>query len=867
MNSSSEEENETTPSPSPSPSPSPPPPPPPSSGSVPLLLLLLSVSFILTLVYLNPPQEGPEPSPVDYGFVEVETGRDEGSTPLLGGFSVESVVDSIEQRLQMVRLRLRMIFDYLLVEIYKFLFNQIVVSDSSSTTKGQQKEKGQPLDRHQPRVGPHEEDTPRKKAIIKMIQHAWRGYERFAFGFDYIRPRSLQGVNDGFGGIGLTVIDGIDTIYLALGGESGEYQRARAWICGGETDTGRVYGGVKFRERFVYKLSVFETTIRVLGGLLSIHGLTGDVCFLRKAVEMGDILMCAFPGARTGRGEGESVKQVLPFTILTPRVFKDENGKEEELSEEDKGEEGVCRYFVGENPGNNLLSLAEIGSVQLEFAYLSHLTGDGRYVDAADGVMEVLQRSAPLEGMIPQWVNATHPQMYAMASGELKKKEKKGEEEEEEGGGEESVRDTDVFAIADNADSFYETVLKRWIQSGRQMPHLREFYRRFSRFIADNMQVRVQLVWDDTSYRLVGKFWGLRSPRRSGTSSSSSNASSANGQYKWWEPESVVDELRLGGLRYNVVDWEHLSCFIGGMYALGWEQLRLEEEDVFAMKYKQDENSVHEREQKGGVGGGDWGKGKYSREAFDYDDHITVAREFARTCKMMYSVSRTGLAPERIGFQKQSSAADYHRAKRFSHQSIKERYGPSSDSISNNNANKKTSEPDVELVQTRMGLKIMEPHTVLRPEAVETWFVLHRVLLEDNYMNMYRDWGWEYAMAIEQFCKVPAGYCGLGNVLYGVTPPPPTSTSSSTSSSSSPLFSSSSSSSSSTAPEPTSNNIGSDGGNKSTFSNCDDFTDSFVFAETFKYLLLLFSDASVVSLREYVFNTEGHPFPILKTPN
>lgn len=49
-------------------------------------------------------------------------------------------------------------------------------------------------------------------------------------------------------------------------------------------------------------------------------------------------------------------------------------------------------------------------------------------------------------------------------------------------------------------------------------------------------------------------------------------------------------------------------------------------------------------------------------------------------------------------------------------------------------------------------------------------------------------------------------------------------------------------------------------------TNTDQFDNqqSFLYAETFKYLYLVFSDPSVISLDEYVFNTEAHPFEIEK---
>lgn len=41
-----------------------------------------------------------------------------------------------------------------------------------------------------------------------------------------------------------------------------------------------------------------------------------------------------------------------------------------------------------------------------------------------------------------------------------------------------------------------------------------------------------------------------------------------------------------------------------------------------------------------------------------------------------------------------------------------------------------------------------------------------------------------------------------------------------------------------------------------------DYVPSFTFAEVLKYMFLIFADPSLVSLDEYVFNTECHPFKI-----
>ena len=43
----------------------------------------------------------------------------------------------------------------------------------------------------------------------------------------------------------------------------------------------------------------------------------------------------------------------------------------------------------------------------------------------------------------------------------------------------------------------------------------------------------------------------------------------------------------------------------------------------------------------------------------------------------------------------------------------------------------------------------------------------------------------------------------------------------------------------------------------------DDIQQSFFLAETLKYLYLIFCDDLVISLDQWVFNTEAHPLPIL----
>ena len=99
-------------------------------------------------------------------------------------------------------------------------------------------------------------------------------------------------------------------------------------------------------------------------------------------------------------------------------------------------------------------------------------------------------------------------------------------------------------------------------------------------------------------------------------------------------------------------------------------------------------------------------------------------------------------------------------------------------------------------------------YSILRPETVETFFVLHQITSDP----VYREWGWEVFLALEQFCKTEYAYGSLKDV------------------------------------------------NRETL---DDKMESFVLAETLKYLYLLQDpDSDVDILNKHVFTTEAHVFKI-----
>ena len=106
------------------------------------------------------------------------------------------------------------------------------------------------------------------------------------------------------------------------------------------------------------------------------------------------------------------------------------------------------------------------------------------------------------------------------------------------------------------------------------------------------------------------------------------------------------------------------------------------------------------------------------------------------------------------------------------------------------------------------------PHYLLRPETVESFFVLYHLTGDP----VYREWGWEVFQAIERYCKTKVGYGELSDVQNLKIKP-------------------------------------------------RDTMESFFLAETLKYLYLLFDPETPIDLlHKHVFNTEAHPmriFPVM----
>ncbi|KAJ6505770.1 glycoside hydrolase [Mycena vitilis] len=234
-------------------------------------------------------------------------------------------------------------------------------------------------------------DVEKRDAVVAAFKHAWLAYERDAMGDDEYHPITRKGTNlTEAGGIGYTVIDSIDTMLIM--GLDDEYARARQWV----------ERSMSFDRDANF--NTFETTIRVLGGLLSAYELTdGDQLYLDRAIDLADRLLPVFD---------------TPSGLPTSQV---------NLAQ---------RLGVADPDNRGLVSTAEASTLQLEFRYLGFLTDNYDYWDKAENVMKVIRRARLPNGLTPIFMSS--------AAGKFM---------------------TSDIRLGSRGDSYYEYLLKQYLQT------------------------------------------------------------------------------------------------------------------------------------------------------------------------------------------------------------------------------------------------------------------------------------------------------------------------------------------------------------------------------------------------------------------
>ncbi|KAH8292887.1 hypothetical protein KR044_004196 [Drosophila immigrans] len=318
----------------------------------------------------------------------------------------------------------------------------------------------------------------RRAHVKQMMEHAWHNYKLYAWGKNELRPLSQRPHSGSIFGsydLGATIVDGLDTLYIM--GLEKEYKEGRDWI------------ERKFSlDNISAELSVFETNIRFVGGMLTLYAFTGDPLYKEKAQHIADKLLPAF---QTPTG--------IPYALVNTKT-------------------GMAKNYGWASGGSSILS--EFGTLHLEFAYLSDITGNPLYRERVQTIRQVLKEIEKPKGLYPNFLNPKTGKW-----GQLH------------------------MSLGALGDSYYEYLLKAWLQSGQTDEEARDMYDEAMLAIMDKM-VRT----------------------------------SPNGL-------TYVSDLKFDRLEHKM---DHLACFSGGLFALGAATRQNEHTDKYMEVGKGITNTCHE---------------------------------------------------------------------------------------------------------------------------------------------------------------------------------------------------------------------------------------------------------------------------------
>ncbi|KIW66862.1 hypothetical protein PV04_06154 [Phialophora macrospora] len=482
---------------------------------------------------------------------------------------------------------------------------------------------------------------------------------------DALSPVSGQPTQQ-FCGWGATLIDSLDT--LCLMGLEDECEQA--------LNASLVFDFTKCLDNA--EVNLFESTIRILGGLLAAYDQTNDVRLVSKLVEVGNVLHSAF---QTPNGMPR-IRYRLEQSKLPPRA-----------------------------PSN--APLAEIGTLSLEFARLSQITGDRRYMDTVELLARVLARTQHDSGIPGLWPETVRPSSVA-------------------GQGSSFAQGSLRWSLGAGSDSAYEYLPKAHLLLGRQTDVYKTMWKHAAGMIKEHLLFRPAI------------------------------------------PNSHGTDVLFSGTAVKVPDRgyitlatkvQHLACFAGGIFAL-------------------------------------------ASRLFGESQDLNLAAQLTNGCVWAYLNTPTGIMPESFSVMR---CPDEDPRKCEDAYRVLEGHGQP---VCLNGVCTDMLPPGF--------LEVNDPTYRLRPEAIESVFVMWRVTGNEHW----RDVGWTMFQSIIKHTRAPYGHASLASTIQLV--------------------------------------------DRQAYENEMwvskrgpiqlDEMESFWFAETLKYFYLLFSEPDLISLDDFVLNTEAHPF-------
>ncbi|KAL5315656.1 hypothetical protein ACEPPN_016526 [Leptodophora sp. 'Broadleaf-Isolate-01'] len=323
-------------------------------------------------------------------------------------------------------------------------------------------------------------ETPQEKSIresrLKEVRdaflHSWKGYKDQAWAQDELRPIA-GGYKTPFCGWAATMVDSLDTLWIM--GLKDEFELALGEL-----------RNVDFTHKVGCNINLFETTIRHLGGFLSAYDLSGGkyVILVEKAVELAEVLYTAFD---------------TPNRMPTPHFMWSATDPD-----------------ARDHSASSSIVLAVLGSLSLEFTRLSQITGNDKYFDGIQKIMNELEKwqdNTVLPGMWPAMVDSARYNHSVLLGSPYV-------------GGEEQ------YTLGALADSTYEYLPKQYMLLSGQMKSYRTMYEKFVKVAKEYLFFRPMTVGDEDI--LI----------------------------------SGTIDIAAGGEPRLSPDLQHLTCFTGGMLAI-----------------------------------------------------------------------------------------------------------------------------------------------------------------------------------------------------------------------------------------------------------------------------------------------------------
>ncbi|KAF2725627.1 glycoside hydrolase family 47 protein [Polychaeton citri CBS 116435] len=254
----------------------------------------------------------------------------------------------------------------------------------------------------------------RADAVRDAFKLSWAGYEKHAWGYDEFRPESKGKKLMTPNGLGWIIVDALDTMMLMNLTE--QLAHARQWI----------HQELSYDQD--HDVSTFETTIRMLGGLLSAHYLSTEFggkyapvkddlsedMYVEKATDLADRLLGAYES-----------KSGVPYASVNLHT----------------------RGGIPSHDDGGASSTAEATSVQLEMKYLAKLTGEVSYWTSAEHVMKVVDDNNAKDGLLPIFIYADNG----------------------------AFRGNNI-RLGSRGDSYYEYLIKQYLQTSSQESVYKEMW-------------------------------------------------------------------------------------------------------------------------------------------------------------------------------------------------------------------------------------------------------------------------------------------------------------------------------------------------------------------------------------------------------